>query len=307
VNRIDRLFAITTQLQSRRRVRATDLAAIFEVSLRTIYRDITALSESGVPIVSLPGQGYALAEGYFLPPLRLTSQEATALVLGARLLAGTASPSLANAADSAVVKIQAIIGNQPRQQLQEIDAAVEVMSTRTGPAMLDFEDEQVAMLRRAIMERRIVTLRYFGRIRAEETVRQVEPLRLVYSDGAWYLTAFCRMRNEERAFRLDRIEEIKLEEKRFPIRARQLPAVSSLEVVVRFRGTAARWAQEQQHWSFAGAMQTDEGLVASYRPRTLENIASWLLGWGASVEVLSPPSLRDRLRTEAQAVVQMLT
>ncbi len=88
MNRIDRLFSITTRLQARGHLRAADLASIYEVSIRTIYRDIAALSESGVPIVSLPGRGYSLVDGYFLPPLLLSTREATALVLGARLLAG---------------------------------------------------------------------------------------------------------------------------------------------------------------------------------------------------------------------------
>ena len=94
MNRIDRLFAITLLLQARGRLRAKDLAVWFEVSERTIYRDIAALSESGVPVVSLPGEGYELMEGFFLPPLLFTSVEASALLLGAQMLTSHATGRL---------------------------------------------------------------------------------------------------------------------------------------------------------------------------------------------------------------------
>ncbi len=94
MNRIDRLFGILLQLQHRRRVRAQDLAAIFEVSERTIYRGMTALSEVGVPIVALPGERYELMEGYHLRPLVFTSDEAGALSLAAQMFLSQASGKL---------------------------------------------------------------------------------------------------------------------------------------------------------------------------------------------------------------------
>ncbi len=308
MNRIDRLFAIAIQLQARPHVRAADLANLYEVSLRTIYRDVAALSESGVPVVSLPGQGYALSEGYFLQPLRLTTQEATALILGARLLSGSSSPELSQSADSAIAKILAIIGDEPRHQLQQIENAIDLSATTSPPSRFDLDDERVVALRRAILDRRIVSLRYFGRNRGEETLRKVEPLRLGYLNGAWYLVAYCQLRRGERAFRLDRIEDFHVESTRFRRRARSHHALkSTVEVVVCFRGMARRWVQERQHWSCTGATQADDSLIGTYRPDSLDEIAAWILGWGTEAEVLSPPLLRDRIKGEASGIVQMLT
>ena len=87
MNKTDRLFAIILELQARGQCRAEDLAAAFEVNKRTIYRDVQALSEMGVPVVAVPGQGYSLMEGYFLPPLRFTTDEATMLSLGSEFVA----------------------------------------------------------------------------------------------------------------------------------------------------------------------------------------------------------------------------
>jgi len=89
MNRTDRLLAIVLELQGRGRCRAEDLARTFEVSTRTTYRDIQALCEAGVPIVSIPGRGYSLMEGYFLPPLSFSTDEATMLLLGSDVMAAS--------------------------------------------------------------------------------------------------------------------------------------------------------------------------------------------------------------------------
>ena len=308
MNRIDRLFAITTRLQARGHLRAADLANIFEVSTRTIYRDIAALSESGVPIVSLPGRGYSLVDGYFLPPLILSTREATALLLGARLLAGQASAETASAAEEAVTKLLAVIGEDSRRELRELDDVLDLAPSPDLRVRLDVGDLQVRALWQAILERRVTTLRYFGRNRGQETVRQIEPLRLGYANGAWYLTAYCRVRQEERAFRLDRIESLQVEPARFHPRPAALrPEPPAIDVLVRFRGDIGRWVRERQHWSFVGEEGTSDEVLARYRLRHLEEIAPWLLGWGTAAEVIAPPELREHLRQEARGLIEMLT
>ena len=309
MNRIDRLFAITTRLLGGRIVRAADLADTFEVSRRTIYRDVAALSESGVPVVSLPGQGYTIAEGYTLPPLLLSADEATALVLGARLLMAEAGPTLAEAAAHAVAKIVSVLPDATRRSLQDVDRTVDIPSMPSGAPPLDLTDARIASLRQAIIERWPVLLRYVSRSRGEESVRVVEPDRLSYVDGAWYLSGYCRLRAGERAFRLDRIDELAVLDRPFPPRA---PAPQTAEAVavearIRFRGPAARWARERQHWTFVAEETNDDGTVFTYAVETLDDLVRWLLGWGSDAEVLSPAELRERVRAEAQTVVEMLT
>jgi predicted DNA-binding transcriptional regulator YafY len=284
------------------------LAHIYEVSIRTIYRDIAALSESGVPIVSLPGRGYSLVNGYFLPPLLLSTREATALVLGARLLAGQASADIANAAEESVAKILAVMSDDARRELRELDDVLDLATSSQPRSRLDVGNERVRALWQAILERRVTTLHYFGRNRGQETMRQVEPRRLGYANGAWYLTAFCRDRQEERAFRLDRIERLEVESDTFRTRPAALgPEVPAIEVIVRFRGDVRRWVRERQHWSFVAEVGTDDELLARYRPGDLDEIAPWLLGWGTAAEVIEPGELRDRLREEARSLVDILT
>lgn len=124
MNRIDRLFGILLILQNQPRVRAQDLAERFEVSKRTVYRDITALSEMGVPIVSLPGEGYELMEGFYLPPLIFTDDEAIALFLGARLLIQQAAGALTVKAEQALAKIAVALPQETRQRVEALTAII---------------------------------------------------------------------------------------------------------------------------------------------------------------------------------------
>src|SRR5436305_6125785 len=118
MNRTDRLLAIMLELQARRYTRAEDLAAQFEISVRTVYRDVLALCEAGVPVISTPGYGYTLAPGYFLPPVMLTPDEAGMLLLGAAFVAEQLDAPYSQAVDTARKKIEKLL---PEATLNEVD------------------------------------------------------------------------------------------------------------------------------------------------------------------------------------------
>src|SRR5207302_10656001 len=118
MNRTDRLLAIILELQGKGRQRAEDLAETFETSKRTIYRDIQALGEAGVPIVSIPGLGYSLMKGYFLPPLSFTTDEATMLILGSDLMAQSFDAQYRSAALSASRTIEIVISVKMREEVR---------------------------------------------------------------------------------------------------------------------------------------------------------------------------------------------
>ncbi len=124
MNRTDRLLAIVLELQAKKQVRAEDLADTFEVSKRTIYRDMIALDESGVPVVAIPGQGYSLVEGYFLPPLSFNTDEAIMLTLGTDFVAQHFDAQYRGAAQSAGHKIVAVLPDKLRQNCRFMAAAI---------------------------------------------------------------------------------------------------------------------------------------------------------------------------------------
>jgi len=141
MNRTDRLLAIVLELQGRGRQRADDLASIFEVSKRTIYRDIEALCQMGVPVVSVPGRGYSLVEGYFLPPLRFTTDEAIMLTLGSDVMAQSFDADYRLAAESARRKIEGALKEQVRHAIGPIASPDRILfvaglpKTRSGKIM----------------------------------------------------------------------------------------------------------------------------------------------------------------------------
>ena len=305
MNRLDRLFAITLMLQAKGRLRAKDLAAWFEVSERTIYRDIAALSESGVPVVSLPGEGYELMEGFFLPPLLFTPAEASALLLGAQMLTSHASGRLPASAQQALAKIAAILPDELRLEMQRLGEIVQFVAPSQR---FDLDHPLLATLQQAIGERRVVRLRYHSYNRNEVTEREVEPQQLAYSSGAWYLSGYCRLRQGERAFRLDRIDGLDLLKKTFKPRPADRPQGEPIEVTIRFQPDVVRWVRERQHYAFqAEEPAPDGGAVMVYRLGTLQEIKPWLLSWGAAAEPLTPAHLRDEMRQEILKLVEKLT
>jgi predicted DNA-binding transcriptional regulator YafY len=212
MNRIDRLFAMLLVLQTRQLVRAEDLARKFEISQRTVYRDMAALSEMGIPLVSLPGEGYTLMEGYFLPPLVFTPEEAAALVLGARLLALHAQGRLPRDAEQAMSKIAHVLPNQSREQVERLSEIIRFFVDRRG---FNLDDRRLVDLQWAIIDRRALEITYTGYRGEGSTTRVIEPRHLTYSDGVWYVNGYCRLRQDMRAFRFNRIEQYRLLKENF--------------------------------------------------------------------------------------------
>jgi predicted DNA-binding transcriptional regulator YafY len=304
MNRIDRLFAILLKLQAKKQLRAEDLARQFEVSKRTIYRDVAALNEMGVPIISLPGEGYEMMEGYYLPPLIFTPAEASALFLGAQMLIGQAAGQLPIVADHALSKLAAILPSNTKAQVDQLTGLIQFILPSDR---FDLDDARLMTLQRAIVERRVVHLKYHSHSQNEITERDIEPHNLAYYNGVWYVNGYCRLRQEPRGFRLDRIDDLKLKAERFKLRHLEAAALEGIEVRVRFDHSIGRWLRERQHYAYQREETAPDGLIMTYRVHRLSELTSWLLGWGAQAEVLSPPELRAEIRQIAQQVVEMLT
>jgi len=306
MNRIDRLFGILLLLQKRPLVRAEDLANAFTVTRRTIYRDIAALSEMGVPIASLPGEGYQLMEGFYLPPLVFTPAQAGALVLGARMLASQAAGQTATDADEAVAKILHILPTSTREHIERLS---EIIQFFMPYERFNLDDPRLVSLQRAILERHPIFIRYHSYSRDEITAREVEPHSLTYSNGSWYVSGYCRLREAVRGFRLDRVEELNILTGTFDLRPISEEAAAMRVVQVRFASAIVRWVRERQHYAFQSeTVDSQSGdAVMVYRVYKLAELKPWLLSWGADAEVLTPDSLRQEIRQEALKLVNMLT
>lgn len=300
MNRIDRLLAMVLVLQRHKLVRAEELAARFEISKRTVYRDVAALSEMGVPVVSQPGEGYSLMEGYFLPPLVFTPEEAAALFLGAKWLAAQATGTLPDSTEGALTKLAHVL---PQRTLQTVQRFTDILHFFVTQKPFDLDDPTLADLQRAITEQRAVRITYHSLHGDETTTRVIEPYELTFGEGAWYVNGYCRLRQALRSFRLNRIEQyILLTEKFTPQPITHSPA-ALITVIVRFAPHVLRWVQERQHYAFV--RQEESCLI--YQVHDLQEIQSWLFGWGANAEVLAPAELRNAMRIETKKLLEMLT
>src|SRR5215831_12473891 len=165
MNRTDRLLAIVLEIQGRRHARAEDLAGLFETSKRTIYRDIQALGQAGVPLISTPGRGYSLMEGYFLPPLSFTTDEATLLLLGSDVMAQSFDAQYRAAAQSAGRKIAGVLPERLRAEVHGLRESISFgFEGATPPPGVAANLQQ---LRGAIVARATVRFRYHARHSAD--------------------------------------------------------------------------------------------------------------------------------------------
>jgi len=308
MNRTDRLLAILLELQGKGQLRAEDLAATFETSKRTIYRDVQALSEAGVPVISVPGQGYSLMPGYFLPPVNFNTDEAIMLLLGSDFMAQNFDARYRAAAQSAGRKIEAVLPPKLRDEAHYLQSSIRFISmdTAENPAIPD----RLQQLRRALIECRSVRFHYQARQSEKPTVREADPYGLVHIASTWYLIAYCHTRRGRRNFRLDRMDDLQLLAKTFT-----RPANFTLEqgpdrqrnLIVRavFDHPIARWVQEAPSYFTTAQEQRRDGLHVTFAVRRESDILQWLLGWGQHVRVLEPESLRQQLIAEAEGILRI--
>jgi predicted DNA-binding transcriptional regulator YafY len=307
MNRTDRLLAIVLELQAKGWQRAEDLAATFEITKRTIYRDMLALLEAGVPVVSIPGQGYSLVEGYFLPPLSFSTDEALMLILGADLMAQNIDAQYHLAAQTASHKIQAVLPESLREDVSTLQESIRFI---TSSPTQEAQKPLVQLCRRAIIQRRTIQFIYNARFSQGEvvTTRSADPYALLCVNQIWYLNAFCHLRNEPRHFRLDRMEQCQVTGVTFsrPATLKIGPSPQedrNIEVRVLFDHETVRWMREAPSFFKTGEEDHPDGVVVTLLVRREDELLQWLLGWGAGAQVLAPESLRLRVREAIEAML----
>ena len=308
MNRTDRLLAIVLEVQRAGKRRAADLAATFETSTRTIYRDMEALSEAGVPIVAVPGQGYTLMAGYFLPPLSFRTDEATMLLLGSDVMAQQFDAQYRAAAHAAAAKIEGVLPEHLRAEVRGLRERIRFVA----PGRPE-EQEQLRHLRRAIVDRTTVRFRYIARTPSDNAPpahREVDPHGLTHIAGVWYVSGYDHARRDTRNFRLDRIEDLALLDRTFapaaPAVLRRRPPQDDRALVVRvlFDTETARWVRESRSFYAVAEEETADGLLVTLAVRRETDVLQWLLGWGSHVRVLEPESLRRLITQEAEGLMK---
>ncbi len=203
--RLSRLTALLTQLQSKRILTARELAEKHQVSIRTIYRDIRTLEASGIPIVTEEGRGYSLVDGFNLPPVMFSEDEANALITAEQLIATNKDSSFTSHYKNALLKIKAVLQTEQQEKTELLSERIVIRKTEKEHKTSDF----LMQLQAAITNYQLTTLDYHS-LQGATTQRSIEPFAIYSTQNNWLLIAFCRLRNEFRAFRLDHMLAIKV-------------------------------------------------------------------------------------------------
>jgi len=209
--RLSRLTAILTQLQTKRLITATALAIKFNVTVRTIYRDIRALEQSGIPILTEEGKGYYLMEGYRLPPVTFTEGEANALITAEKFIVKNKDASFVKEYTEAIAKIKSVLRNTTKENAELLSNRIAVSQNNTN----DRTSNYLASLQLALTNFNLARIEYQKPDSNETSVRIVEPFALLSTQENWLLVAWCRLRKGFRLFRLDRITKLDIQNEKF--------------------------------------------------------------------------------------------
>ena len=209
--RLSRLTSILIQLQTKRLITATTLADKFGVSIRSIYRDIRALEQSGVPIITEDGKGYTLMEGYRIPPVTFTESEANALITAEQFVLKNKDASFVNDYIEAVSKIKSVLRQTTKENANLLSDRIAFSQNNS----LCRTSNYLSVLQLALTNFNLTTIDYQKIDSNETTKRTIEPFALLSTQENWLLVAWCRLRKAFRIFRLDRIKNLQIQTEKF--------------------------------------------------------------------------------------------
>ncbi len=287
-----RLFEILYRLVEKRSVTAKELARRLEVSERTIYRDIDALSAAGIPVFTRKGQGggIRLMEQFVLDKALLSREEQDEILFALQAILATGG---ARERDT-LSRVSSLFRREGGDWLE-----VDFTDWGSGAA----ERENFALVKRAVLERRPLSFTYYSSA-GERSRRTAEPARLVFKSGCWYLSAFCQTRRDWRIFRLVRMEDLALEEGTYSIR--QPPERLEAPMPKDCRGVdlrllfapSAAWRVRDYFHPREITSQSDGSLLVKCAFPEDQWLLSFLLSFGGQLEVLAPDYWRDILKEE---------
>lgn len=296
---IERLVQMIFYLVDHRQVTAKELAEVFQVSTRTIYRDVNTLTLAGIPVMSVKGSGggISLLEGYTLDKSLLTKEEQQQIYQGLQILQAAQYPN----AETALSKISGLFHQTLQPQWLEVDFSYWGSDHK--------EKLKISDLQKAIINKQSIAFDYVNS-ELEKSHRIVEPLRLVFKSHAWYLVGFCQKRQEMRVFRLNRIKNLTVRSEMFE---RELPEDFSLKsqpaeelpaIKLRFSSKAIHRLYDE--FSEDQLLPEKDGSYVVEFEAELNNwLLHYLLSFGKLVEVLAPASLRAMLQEQVEEIAKL--
>ena len=306
--KLDRLLSIIIMLLNRERMQAKDLADHFDVSVRTIYRDIDAINSAGIPIVTHQGNkgGLGIVDNYKLDRQVLSLKDMISML---SVLKGINRTFKDRQLNNAIEKIHALVPDSKQDFVKShIDQIViDVMPWGTNEG----QRGKMASLQQAIANNRLVKFSYRDSDGAK-SARTVEPMTLIFKATAWYLFAFCELRNDFRLFRLSRIKQLEILTKTYIRRVADYKQYDSsfpdnvkmIQLVIKFSKPIRQNAEDYFDESFL-KYEKNGDIIATFELPENDWIASYLLSLGEHAEVIKPKRMRLLLQEKSKKIAAL--
>lgn len=312
MNRIDRLTAILIQLQSKPLVKAQDLSNRFSISLRTVYRDVRALEQAGIPVIGEAGIGYRLMEGFKLPPIMFNEDEASALLTAAKLMDSLTDRSSSKYYGSALDKIRAVLRMAEKNHVADIDDHIAVLS---HPAVVYQKPTELHLpaLLKAIGSVKIIEFDYTSIEKNETLRRAADPVGIYYHGSHWYLVAYCHLRGDYRTFRTDRMRQVTITSKKMlqahpPLQnfLDKITEKNELQrVVVAVDPQIAKYFGEQKYYNgFVKEERAGDMIYMTFVTSSLTGFARWFMVYGDHAEIIEPRKLKSLVIDLAEKILE---
>ncbi len=304
MNKFDRVTAILIQLQSKKVVKAQAIADRFEVSLRTVYRDIRTLENAGIPIIGEAGVGYSIMDGYRLPPVMFTEEEATAFLMAEKLLEKMVDNTTRTHFESAMFKVKSVLRSSEKETLENISEIIQVPDLPSA-FISKIQNQYLQLVFQSVQSKEVLDLHYLKEYNKESSQRLIEPIGVYFLYDNWHMIAFCRTRNDYRDFRMDRIAKLVPTKKQFSkehISIKDYLAKAEEhrtlhEVVVSFLKSTVQYAKTQKYYfGLVNEVEKGDRIEMTFLCSSMKGIAKWLLMFAQDIEIVSPETLKKEMK-----------
>ncbi len=310
MNRLERISAILVSLQSRSVITAGQIAERFGVSLRTIYRDIRVLEEAGIPICGEAGSGYSLVQGFKLPSLMFTTEEAIAFLMAEKLVDNQADGDTLELYRSGMDKIRAVLRSAEKDILNDFDSHIQLIEAHNPPRQQPANILQPLL--KAILDKKSIAIQYFAAYNNQTTERKVEPLGIFFMSGSWYLLAWCKLRSDYRTFNLCRIRSLTTDDSCFEKKHPSLKFLietlfcvhTPFKIRIKLHSTDALYRINWGKYAhgFHEEDEEDGCLIQTYLTDSLDYFARWYLSFADAATILEPEELKITVRELAEKI-----
>ena len=303
MNRIDRLSAILIMLQSASSVKIKQITERFDITTRTVYRDVKALEEAGIPITGDSRVGFSLVEGFKLPPLMFNEHEAFAFLAAEKLVDRFSDAGFQAGYKSGIEKIKSVM------RLAEIET-MDKFNQRV--ASLDFRFKNPAdsqntlqLLMSEISKRKKVRIFYFSYHKQQSSIRDIDPIGIFFSMSNWYLIAYCSTAKDYRTFRVNRIEKITKTDESFEC---EHPPLDSLlktlrdkdnlqEVIIRVRKDKISLIDDSKYYQgLVDEKELEDEIELHFMVFSTDSFARWYLSYIDIATIISPDNLQTTVK-----------